>query len=266
MFIKVFAPIGGFEAVANAFVRLAESLGVTMRCDSTVLQVNDDGVVVKDSSGTQQFLEADLVVVNADFPYATKTILSNDSNETYDWDAKYDFSSGVIAFHWSVDMELSDLNTHNVFLVSESRAKAQDSWRCLANPPNGDGIDNEEFEPFNFYVHRAGKTDPSAAPKGCDAILVLVPCATLQRDENLSKLPRDEAIRAYRDQFGESVVDAARKAVLARLSAIESLANLGNHIINEVVDTPGSYADLYNAAAGTPFALVSLFAQLSGRP
>ncbi len=42
-----------------------------------------------------------------------------------------------------------------------------------------------------------------------------------------------------------------------RLSVLEGLENLEDSILDEVVDTPGSYADNYNVGAGVPFGLVS---------
>jgi phytoene desaturase (3,4-didehydrolycopene-forming) len=47
------------------------------------------------------------------------------------------------------------------------------------------------------------------------------------------------------------------------MAAIESLKDLRSHIIEEVVDTPGTYADQYNLAGGSPFGLSHGFAQLS---
>ena len=87
--------------------------------------------------------------------------------------------------------------------------------------------------------------------------MVLVPCLKLTRNERLASLPRDEAIDAYKRQFDREVVDDARDAVFQRLSVLEGLENLEDSILDEVVDTPGSYADNYNVGAGVPFGLVS---------
>lgn len=254
----VFAPIGGFEAVSRSFQKLAEEKGVQVQCNATVTSVSDNGVHFKDKGGQEFFLPADLVIMNADLPYAKKSLFSNtkDSTEIYDWDDSFEYSSGVIAFHWSIDKELVDLNTHNVFLISESRIKMEASWRAIRSSEliTGNGI-----EPFNFYVHRSSATDSTAAPKGCNSILVLVPTCTLVRKEELSNLPRDEAIQKYKEQFDEERISRVRSAVLNRLGMIDSLKNLQTHIINEEVDTPGTYADHYNVAAGTPFALVSIY-------
>mmetsp|Transcript_4587 Transcript_4587/g.7119 ORF Transcript_4587/g.7119 Transcript_4587/m.7119 type:complete len:597 (+) Transcript_4587:93-1883(+) len=264
----VFAPVGGFQAVTDAMEELALDLGVTILCETTVNKVDSEGVYyskTEDMYEGNSFLSADIVLINADLPFATETILSKDPSQRdrYDWnDRDFDYSSGVIAFHWSLNVELTDLNTHNVFLVAETREKAEASWAVLRNQKSGGG-NNLFLEPFNFYVHRASKTDPTAAPEGCDAALILVPCSTLLRNEELANMPRDEALAAYQQQFDDRLITKVREAVLRRLSDVKSLVDLEKHIIHEVVDNPATYASQYNVAAGTPFGLSHGFGQLS---
>jgi len=305
----VFAPVGGFQAVTNALEALAKDLGVGIRCDTTVVRVANDGVWAttannnsnsnnKDSDHNEntdkekEFIPADLVIVNADLPYAKKSLLmdQNASNnieggdltnaqsqkeqpqeqltEIFDWDDSFSFSSGVISFYWSLDKPLDDLNTHNVFLSTKSRSQAEASWQVLRDPQPGSDIGNGDSDsdsdaPFNFYVHRPSKSDPSAAPCGRDTIMVLVPCRTLLREEECANLPKSEAIERYQKQFSPEVVSQIRKAVLKRFAMIESLVDMEDHIIHEEYRTPSTWADRYNLAAGTPFALSHGFAQLS---
>jgi len=300
----VFAPIGGFQAVTSALERLVIDLGVDIQCNTTVTGVTNDGVWIQklqssNSDGTaDEFISANLVIVNADLPYAKKSLLLDDSNgdnydnsannnsirnesyihqqpptEKFDWDDNFSFSSGVVSFYWSLDKSLDDLNTHNVFLSTKTRSQAEASWQVLrdqkqqkASPEhtekNENGNDQDDY-PFNFYVHRPSKTDPSVAPSNCDAIMVLVPCNTLLRDEECSKLPRKEAMDRYQQQFPPEAVLRIRRAVLKRFAAVETLNNLEDHIIHEEYRTPATWADRYNVAAGTPFALSHGFAQLS---
>lgn len=262
----VFAPIGGFQAVTDAVERLASSLGVEVQCNSLVTSIRRDGVFVVDKlsavpNDPPKFVPADLIVVNADLPYATKSLFSSDQNDstsppkdppTFDWDDQFSFSSGVISFHWSIGKRLEDLNTHNVFLVAGSQSQAEASWEILRTNQG----DVQKNSPFNFYVHRASKVDSTAAPEGCDSIMVLIPCRTLLRDTDCAQLPRKEAFGRYREQFSDCIVAQAREAVLARLSAVESLQNLDQWILDEVVDTPATWAEQFHLAAGTPFALV----------
>jgi phytoene desaturase (3,4-didehydrolycopene-forming) len=151
-------------------------------------------------------------------------------------------------------------------MSTASRQHAEASWKVLRDTGEEEAH-NLPFtsvdQPFNFYVHRATKTDSSAAPAGMDSILVLVPCKTLQRIEGFASLPREEAIQRYKEQFNKDFIDRAREAVLHRFSAVESLQNIRSLILDEVVDTPATYADQYNVGAGTPFALSHGFSQLS---
>lgn len=256
----VFAPVGGFGAVTSALEKLAVSRGASIRTGVYVDKIQKDGVHCLKG---HEFIPADLVITNADLPYATQSLLNSDNNtpDAFDWDDRFSFSSGVTAFHWSLNKSLSDLSTHNVFLCADSRSQAEMSWSIVRGDRSSGGDDDPK--PFNFYVHRASQTDPSACPSGCDALMILVPCQTLIREPECAHLPREDAIARYRQQFGSKPIAAVRKAVLQRLSAIDSLQNLEASIINEVVDTPATYADRYNCAAGTPFALSHGLAQLS---
>lgn len=271
----VFAPVSGFRAVSSAFQRLAESKGVNILTKHTVTKVLVDGVHVLDNElKASKFIPADLVVINADLPFATKCLLPRgDKKETeskrdtddipYDWDDKFDFSSGVIAFHWSLNKRLVDLNTHNVFLTTGSQSQAEASWRILRK--GADTPPNEDVEPFNFYVHRASKTDPTAAPEGCDAIMVLVPCRTLCRKEEVARLTRETAMKEYTKQFDDDCIAQVRTAVLKRLAVLPSLQDVKDCILHEFVDTPATYADMYNLAAGAPFSLVSIRDHVNSR-
>lgn len=225
-----------------------------------VTSVQSDGVFIQsdedEAKSPPTFLPSDLTIINADLPYATKSLLetkSSPSEAIFDWDDQFTFSSGVIAFHWSIDKVLEDLNTHNVFLMGGSRSQAEASWQILRE---NQGETLSPQTPFNFYVHRPTGTDPTAAPAGCDSIMVLVPCRTLQRDAEAKMLSREKALELYQAQFPPEVIDQARRAVLERLGAVESLQDLESHIVDEVVDTPATWADQFHLGAGTPFALV----------
>ena len=90
-----------------------------------------------------------------------------------------------------------------------------------------------------------------------------MPCQTLRRQRELENLSRDKAITSYKSQFDKSLMQSVRASVLRRLAAIESLRDLDEHIVHEVVDSPATYADMYNLAAGSPFGLSHGMGQLS---
>jgi phytoene desaturase (3,4-didehydrolycopene-forming) len=167
----VFAPLGGFRAVTNGMESLAQDLGVLVKTETTVTKVTSEGVYCCETSNTSKkwFEAADYTVVNADLPYAKKTLLKDnqqvDEGPKYDWDESYRFSCGVIAFHWSFTKTLDDLNTHNVFMSVKSRNAAEKSWEVIRGNNEKRLFEWDMNAPFNFYVHRASLTDPSTAPK-----------------------------------------------------------------------------------------------------
>lgn len=279
--------------MTNALEKLVTDLGVEIRCGTTVTRISNHGMNVREAADpvdddesngsktkpntTTKFLPADLIIVNADLPYAKSSLIDIDGQtndvhnnlenrpistpiEMFDWDDGFSFSSGVISFHWSIDKALDNLITHNVFMVANSRSQAEASWQVLRrrqeDDVDGSSVGPDSDKSFNFYVHRPAKTDPSAAPPGCDSIMVLVPCRTLLRDDDCARLSRDEAMGIYKEQFSEKVVSDVRTAVLKRMAAVGSLQDLEQHIVHEVVDTPATWADQYHLAAGTPFGLV----------
>lgn len=287
--------MGGFQSVYYAFKRLAESNGVEIRYNTTVTKVCSNGVYCRDtyngtynrnqSTGIATWIPSDLVVVNADLPYATNSLLekekdaigTDDSKIIYDWDDTFDFSSGVIAFHWCINRCLNELNTHNVFLCSDNTTMAKQSWEVLRTAPttttldcmekqqqalipkdNDDRpMDEQNHKPFNFYVHRPCRSDPSAAPDGFESLTILVPCQPLIHIAEGRTLGKVESMKVYRKQFNDERVSRIREAVLTRLSVLKGVGNLKDSILHESVDTPASYADMYNLGAGTPFGLVS---------
>jgi len=250
--------------------KLALDCGVELKYNSYVTNVTNNGVVFTDSFKCTHHLAADLVIVNADLPYATKTLLQNDASYNdpvrFDWDEKFEFSSGVIAFHWSLKKACTNLTTHNVFLKGNTRKDLEDSWQVVRrtrNAKHSKGIHDQEplnnfakNDAFNFYVHRASATDPTAAPKNCDSLMILVPCPSMTRNETLAVVSRDEAIAGYHGQYDDAYIRNVRDAVLSRFSVVNGLEDLRDHILHEVIDTPASYADFFNLGAGTPFALV----------
>lgn len=273
----VFAPVGGFRQVAESMYQLCLDNAVKIKFDTSVTRITDDGVhfVSKGENEDDEgrgFLPADLIICNADIPFATETILSSASSlsndgDKYDWNDKFDYSSGVIAFHWSFSQPLEALNTHNVFMSAKDSKAAVSSWSVLRDADTeGDTRSAKtplKGQPFNFYVHRASYTDETAAPPGCDSIMVLVPCRGLVREPDLGLLPRDEAISKYKQQFDVDLINDVREAVIERLSVLEGFEFLHDNLLDEVIDTPGTYADYYNVGGGVPFGLSHGLGQLS---
>lgn len=132
-----------------------------------ILTYNGKLVGVRTDSG--EAMLADIVVCNRDLPAAYELLdLPHGQRKARELGRK-EFSAAVVAFNWAVDGTFPRLLQHNVFLSEQFRQ----SWRRPAKP-----MDFVRWP--NFYVHVPNRTDPSAAPRGGDAITVLLPVANAQ--------------------------------------------------------------------------------------
>jgi phytoene desaturase len=162
--------MGGFRALAKGLMRCAEDLGVTFRMSSPVERVLIDngkanGVRLK----TGETLSADLVVVNADLPYAAQALVPNEArakgriSDQKLRKAKY--SCSTFMMYLGIDTVYRDLPHHLIYLSDASRrtdrAALEDQAVDLDDPP--------------FYALNPTVSDPSGAPAGHSTLYVLVP-------------------------------------------------------------------------------------------
>ncbi|RYC54715.1 hypothetical protein CHU98_g11498, partial [Xylaria longipes] len=123
----IWYPRGGFQTVLAALQRVGETFGVRYRLDTPVKQVlmHSD---CKTARGVElesgEIVEADIVVVNADLPYAYSNLFPQTSPQTERYSKSLrqkDGSCSSISFYWSLDRKVPELQTHNIFLADEYR-------------------------------------------------------------------------------------------------------------------------------------------------
>ncbi|HEY4691414.1 MAG TPA: phytoene desaturase family protein [Anaerolineae bacterium] len=230
----VWFPMGGLYRVIESLASIAEANGVQFVYNAPVkaIEIEGDhatGVVLQD--GVR--LSADVVIANADLPYAYRHLLP-DAAEA-DRLERLKYTCSAIVFYWGVDKVYPQLGHHNVFLSGDYRASFERIFKDKSLPDDP-----------SFYVHAPARTDPAAAPAGQDTLFVLVPVGHL--DENTS-------------QDWEALTDRARSTVLRRLAGIGA-TDLEQHLKFEVCYTPRAWRTLYNLAKGAAFGLSHTFWQV----
>jgi phytoene desaturase len=178
---------------------------------------------------------ADIVVANADLPYVYANLLPDDGSA--ERLARKKFTSSALMFYWGVKGERSaELLHHNVFLADNEYKPSFDKiFKELTLPENP-----------SFYVNAPTRTDPSFAPPGGDALMVLVPVGHLNERQ-----PQD-----WKD-----LRDRARSYVLNRLETI-GVKDLGSRILFEETIGPPEYHQALNLAKGSAFGLSHNFLQV----
>ncbi len=257
----IWYPIGGFHKVIEALINIGERSGVTYMFDAPIshIQLSESGthatgVVFQDA--TKEPLSADIVICNADLTYAYNSLLPSTSFATSLLSRQASCSS--ISFYWALDKQFPELTAHNIFLAEDYKESFDSIFKKHLIPDQP-----------SFYVNVPSRVDPSAAPKGCDAIVVLVPVGHLQ----------DSATDAHNGTAGSSssspnssrqnwteMVAIARTTILRTIESRLKIS-LANHIIEEVINTPPSWKSAFNLDRGAILGLShSFFNVLSFRP
>lgn len=229
--------------VLQALQRIGQRLGVTYRLntpvESILVSLKDEACGVRLESGEELF--ADVVVINADLVYAYNNLLPPTSYAKRL--GKRPASCSSISFFWSFDRVIKELEVHNVFLAEEYRESFDAIFHRHQLPD----------EP-SFYVNVPSRIDPSAAPQGKDAVVVLVPIGHITDD-------------ASKAQDWDALVNYARDIVFKTIESRTGTSGLRDRLLHESIETPLSWRSKFNLDRGAILGLShSFFNVLSFRP
>lgn len=205
------------------------------------------GVVLNDGNTT---FEADIVICNADLVYSYANLLPPTSYSRSL--AERSASCSSISFYWALDKQFPELTAHNIFLAERYKESFDSIFKKHEIP-----------EEPSFYVNVPSRLDSSAAPEGCDSVVVLVPVGHLLANTEAHKgTPSSEG----GTQDWDAMVSIAREMIL---NTIESRLNisLAPHVVHEYINTPISWKSSFNLDRGAILGLShSFFNVLSFRP
>ncbi|GMG41039.1 unnamed protein product [Aspergillus oryzae var. brunneus] len=198
------------------------------------------GVLLEDG----EELYADLVVINADLVYAYNELLLK-TRRSHDL-KKRPVSCSSISFFWSFDEKLPHLRSHNIFLAEKYR----ESFDAIFE-------DHRIPDEPSFYVNVPSKIDPTAAPPGKEAVVVLVPVGHLTSEKG----------GQLEEEKWDTLVSQTREIVLDTIEARTGLQDLRSRLVHEMVETPLSWEERFNLDRGAILGLShSFFNVLSFRP
>ncbi|KAI1506091.1 hypothetical protein F5X99DRAFT_427941 [Biscogniauxia marginata] len=258
----IWYPRGGFHAVLAALQRVGERLGVEYRLDAPVAQIlmDADGKAargVRLESG--EVLDgADVVVVNADLVYAYGNLFPQTPAVRRHAASlrRRPASCSSISFYWSLDRRVPELQTHNIFLADEYRESFDAIFdrRALPDEPS-------------FYVNVPSRIDPSAAPDGRDALIVLVPTGHLPESAGILTPSSSPSSSPSLDANWLALISRARQAVLSTIEARTGCAPLAGLITREMVNDPRTWESRFNLDKGSILGLShGFFNVLAFRP
>jgi len=218
-------PKGGMYRITETLLAEANKLGVEFFYGKTVarIKVSDnkaEGIVLEDG----ETREADIVVANADLPYVYRALLP-DKRVASRID-RLKFSCSAVVIHWGLDKAYPQLSHHSVFLSDNYRRNLNAIFRdkSLSGNPN-------------FYVCAPARTDPSAAPEGCETLSIIIPSGHMD-----PKKPQD----------WNELHRKARATVINRFKKF-GLTDIEEHIKFEFSYLPPDWEKAFNLSRGSTF-------------
>lgn len=234
----VWYPKGGMYQIAQTLYDIGKELGVKFEFNKEVDQIETNQstkkvelLTFKDGTRVDN---PDIVVCNADLPWAYKYMLKNDPQAPKI--DKMNYTSSTIMFYWAVDKIYDKIRHHNIFLNGDYKKSYDQIFEEHTLPADP-----------SFYVNAPKRSDPTVAPEGKDSLMVLVPVGHLTNNVNPKKW--------------EETRQKARTFVVERLNKLIG-EDIEPHITNEVSYTPLDWQRDYNLEKGATFGLSHNFMQV----
>ncbi len=236
----VFHPTGGCGAVTQAMARIATEMGVEILLDEPVEQVVIEHGKATGVKTANRMLNADAVVVNADFAGAMQKLVPNKQRRRWTNErlAKKKFSCSTFMMYLGIEGRYDDVSHHTIYLADNYKDNLRDieeRHALSANP--------------SFYVQNACVTDESLAPPDHSTLYVLLPVT-----------------------HDTGSVDWAKEAPRYRAIALEQMQKIGlgdveRRIRTEKILTPKGWAEDFDLYKGATFSMAhSLDQMLHLRP
>lgn len=154
----IWYPQGGMPAITDAIAKLAIERGAEIRLNARVRAIDGNRVELD----TGEIIESDLVVANADMPYAEREL----ANQPPSRSLRYSCSAHLMYIDY--DGELEGLNHHSVFFGADFKGNLDALFHRLAIP-----------EDPAFYTCLSKRSEPGVAPAGRSNLFILVPVPNL---------------------------------------------------------------------------------------
>ena len=192
----IYHTMGGLSEIPVALGKAAADVGAHIHTGTAVKKLSLKGrSVVGVELENGEIVEADQVVVNADFGHAMKHLVPNGALKKYTPEKldKMKYSCSTFMMHLGVKKQY-DLPHHAIVFAKDYKKNVDEIFT--------NGLESDDI---SFYVRNAGVTDPTLAPEGKSSLYILVPTPNLDGDIDWDAARaryRKLVIDGLRDRFG----------------------------------------------------------------
>ena len=221
---------GGMYQMAAAMEKRFLELGGKIHLNQSV-----DEIMIKDQLAqgiriNDDIKEADIILTNADFPWAVENLIKEPKNRGKFKDKKVKkmtYSSSVFIMYMGLDKKYPT-DIHSLRFAADFKKNIHDLFE--SNIP----------EDPSFYLYSPSQIDESVAPKGKEILYVLVPVPNTQ-DKHVN--------------WDEAQVTYYQSKILSMIEQIPTFHDIREHIEVMHVSTPNTWEEKFNLNHGATFGL-----------
>jgi phytoene desaturase len=198
-------PEGGMYSVVRGMEKLAIELGVNIEVDTEVTGFEFEGKNISAVVAGEKRWETNVVVASADYNHVDQKLLPKkfaNYSPSY-WDRRKMAPSSLL-FYIGLNKKVENMEHHSLYFDAPFDEHADAIYTNPRWP-----------ETPLYYVSNTSKTDPHAAPEGCEALTFLVPLAPdLEDTEEM----REEYFHKIMDRFEATMGQKIRDHIVVKRS------------------------------------------------
>lgn len=177
MALGTWYPMGGMYRVVDGMVRLAEAQGVQILTGHEVEKIVVQSGRATKVQTTGGSFEADVVVAGADYHHVDQHLLETRyRNYSPGYWQQRTMAPSSLLFYLGLNRKLAGISHHMLFFDEDFGRHVQEVYETPGWPA----------KPL-FYLSATSVTDPSAAPEGCENLVLLVPIAPGLNDDESTR-------------------------------------------------------------------------------
>lgn len=202
----VWFPMGGTGALIEGMVKLVESQGNTVRCDTEVTEITvERGAATGVKLASGETIPADVVVSNADAAWTYRYLLPPEVRRRWTDKklARSRYTMSLFVWYFGTRRKYPGVPHHTILLGPRYKELLRDIFDKKVLAPD-----------FSLYLHHPTVTDPSLAPPGCDTFYVLSPVPNLEGGIDWAHAAEPYR-RAIAEKLGRTVLPGLDEAIVS---------------------------------------------------
>ena len=168
-----FYPLGGFNQIVQALIKLCKNLGVKFITNEAVKKINIDNAKVNYVvTEKEKIIKTDYVIASSDYTHVEKELIQKKYRNYSDnyWNKKT-FAPSCLIFYLGINKKIKKLVHHNLFFNENIQQHTKEIYEYKKWP-----------EKPLFYVCCPSKTDVNVAPEKKENLFILMPIAIGLKD------------------------------------------------------------------------------------